>query len=221
MAEEEAKSSGGGYTDVFFWILLALVVWSVIKYVISMFGISAPNASSVSSAFTSFFNIFQIISVFLCLVFFLGTIYARFKLGQLLHHAHHAHSHDHGHAHHSHGDHGSHASKPQVAHQPNKRWTNILSRMSSANEADWRLAIIECDILLNEMLQKMGYHGDTIADKMKLVERSDFHTIDEAWDAHKTRNRIAHSGSEYHLSRSEAEQTFEKYKKVFDEFYFI
>jgi len=67
----------------------------------------------------------------------------------------------------------------------------------------------------------MGYVGEGVAEKLKQVEKADFSTLQNAWEGHKLRNRIAHEGSNFHLSRTEAEIAVENFKKVFEEFYFI
>jgi hypothetical protein len=105
--------------------------------------------------------------------------------------------------------------------EENARWTHIQSLISSYNPSDWRQAIIEADIILEEMLDKMGYEGTTIGDKLKNVERSDFVTLDKAKSAHHVRNRIAHGGSEYRLTRESAEKTIKDFEQVFKEFYYI
>ena len=103
----------------------------------------------------------------------------------------------------------------------NKRWDDILRHMASMNSSEWRMAILEADILLYEMLDQMGYQGDTIAEKLKVIEPSDFNNIDAAWRAHKVRNAISHEGASYELSYQQAQNTIELYRKVFQEFYFI
>jgi len=110
---------------------------------------------------------------------------------------------------------------PAVVDVSNRRWKNIQSLINSHNLNDWKQAIIEADILLDEMLDKMGYHGDSIGDKLKQIEPSDFLTLNQAWEAHKVRNQIAHQGSNYILSRDEAEKVISLYSEVFKEFYFI
>jgi len=110
---------------------------------------------------------------------------------------------------------------PPVVDVSNRRWKNIQSLIHSHNLNDWKQAIIEADILLDEMLDKMGYHGDSIGDKLKQIEPSDFLTLNQAWEAHKVRNQIAHQGSNYILSRDEAEKVISLYSEVFKEFYFI
>jgi hypothetical protein len=101
------------------------------------------------------------------------------------------------------------------------RWSSIVEQASSDNPADWRLAILEADIMLDELLDVQGYHGDTTGEKMKQVERSDFNTIDAAWEAHKLRNEIAHQGSARNLNQREVRRAIDLYEKVFREFSFI
>jgi hypothetical protein len=103
----------------------------------------------------------------------------------------------------------------------NYKWQRVVDHLDSENMSDWKLSILEADNILDEMLSKMGYHGDTIGDKLKQVEKSDFTTIDKAWEAHKTRNLIAHEGSDYVLTKKEAVRIIELYKDVFEEFFFI
>lgn len=110
---------------------------------------------------------------------------------------------------------------PRTENVNNRRWSNIQTLINSHSVNDWKQAIIEADIILYDLLDRMGYKGDSIGDKLKTVEPSDFLTLDKAWEAHKIRNRIAHKGSEYVLSRDDAEKAIELYREVFSEFYFI
>lgn len=103
----------------------------------------------------------------------------------------------------------------------NPRWQHVLDLMKTNNQNDWRQAIIEADIILDEMLRRMSYDGLTIGDMLKQVEPSDFITLEKAWEAHKFRNEIAHTGSEFKLSREEAERVINLYRAIFDEFYYI
>lgn len=102
-----------------------------------------------------------------------------------------------------------------------KKWDQINAMASSQNKNDWRLAILEADILLDDMVDVMGYKGEGLGEKLKQIERSDFNTIDLAWEAHKIRNTIAHAGTDYILSQREARRVIGLYKQVFEEFEFI
>lgn len=101
------------------------------------------------------------------------------------------------------------------------RWRTVVEHVDSQNPNDWRQAIIEADIILEEMLRGMGYRGESIGDMLKRVEKADFNTLDQAWEAHNVRNRIAHDGSGFLMSQHEAKRVVALYRQVFEEFFFI
>jgi hypothetical protein len=113
---------------------------------------------------------------------------------------------------------------PEALKQPevkNQKWMLVEQHVSSDNSSDWRLAILEADIILDELLDYLGYIGDTIGDKLKKVNRGDFQTLDQAWEAHKIRNAIAHEGSDFTLTQREAQRIIGLYRVVFEEFDYI
>lgn len=103
----------------------------------------------------------------------------------------------------------------------NVAWQRILDHLDSPNESDWRLAIIEADTVLKEVLDKSGFVGDTIGEKLKGLEKGDIASLSAAWEAHKVRNRIAHEGSEFRLNKREAERVIDLYRQVFEELHYI
>src|SRR4051812_24965862 len=46
---------------------------------------------------------------------------------------------------------------PPAAHSANTRWAHIESLMESGDSSKWREAILEADIMLNDVLFKRGY----------------------------------------------------------------
>lgn len=174
------------------------------------FEFGAPEGG-YSAFFIGLLSSVQAISAFVSLLFIMGIIYAKFKIGQI-----------------------GRATKLQTkvkeieqkkaARQlasENKKWKKVLEHVESENPSDWRLSILEADIILGELLTKMGYQGEGIGEQLKSVEKSDFHTLDEAWEAHKVRNRIAHDGGEFPLSQREAKRVLGLFESVFKEFYYI
>ena len=103
----------------------------------------------------------------------------------------------------------------------NPRWQRVVVHISSDNASDWRLAILECDIILDELLDKLGYFGGTIGDKLKNATTAEFRTLNNAWEAHKIRNAIAHEGQDFTLTQREARRIVSLYETVFREFDFI
>ncbi len=102
----------------------------------------------------------------------------------------------------------------------NERWGRVLDHVDSDHPNDWRIAIIEADTILEDLLDRMGYGGDTIGDKLKQVEPSDFLTLDNAWEAHKVRNELVHN-ADHVISKRETERIIDLYRSVFEEFHFI
>jgi len=96
-----------------------------------------------------------------------------------------------------------------------------MEHVESANANDWRLAILEADIMLDEFMENLGYHGDTLGEKLKKVEKSDMSSIDKAWEAHKIRNLIAHEGGDFVISHREARRVVNMYREVFEEYRYI
>ena len=101
------------------------------------------------------------------------------------------------------------------------RWQRILEQVATEDENQWRLAILEADIMLNDLLDLLGFKGETMSDKMKQVDVAVFNTIDYAWEAHKIRNVIAHEGTSYRLDAREARRVIKMYERVFKEFKFV
>lgn len=100
----------------------------------------------------------------------------------------------------------------------NPRWHRIEELRASTQPNDWRTAIMEADIMLDDMLSKQGYEGVGVGEKLKAVEPSDFNTLNDAWEAHKVRNQIAHQGTDFELTDTLARRTLAKYEAVFREF---
>jgi hypothetical protein len=102
-----------------------------------------------------------------------------------------------------------------------ERWDRVQGFIGSENPNDWRQAIIEADIMLEDVLTALGYQGNGIGEKLKRVELGDMKARQDAWDAHLVRNRVAHDGAEFALTKYEAQNTINQYKKVFEEFYHL
>jgi len=103
----------------------------------------------------------------------------------------------------------------------NLKWKLVEEHIGSDDANKWKLAILEADIILSELLDSLNLLGDGVGEKLKSVEESDFDHIDEAWEAHKIRNAIAHQGSDFLLTQREAKRVIRLYKSVFEEFEII
>jgi hypothetical protein len=106
-------------------------------------------------------------------------------------------------------------------HENVQRWRKILAMVDSTNQNDWRQAIIESDIILDEILSRANYPGMDLGSKIRSATSADFKTVDMAGEAHGVRNKIAHDGINFPLSQHEAKRVINLYRQVFEEFLFI
>lgn len=100
----------------------------------------------------------------------------------------------------------------------NEQWEKVVKYANSDNVSDWRLAIIEADVILEELLRAIGYEGESVGEMLKSVDKNEFLTIEDAWEAHKVRNAVAHSGGDFQLNERETKRTLALFEKVFKEF---
>lgn len=100
----------------------------------------------------------------------------------------------------------------------NERWNAVVEHISSTKEGDWRIAIIEADSMLDRLTKDMGLIGNDLGDRLRNAPTGDFQTLDQAWEAHKLRNRIAHEGLKFQLQYRDAKKAIEMYESVFNEF---
>ncbi len=99
----------------------------------------------------------------------------------------------------------------------NDRLADVLTHIASDNPNDWKLAIIEADIILDQTLKTAGYAGNSLGERLKSINPTSLKSLDAAWQAHKVRNQIAHEGADFILTRRLAEETIKQYKMVFAE----
>lgn len=109
----------------------------------------------------------------------------------------------------------------KVIEPKNEQWEKVVKYTSSSNTSDWRLAIIEADVMLEELLRTLGYKGESLGEMLKSVDKNEFLTIEDAWEAHKVRNAIAHSGGDFQLNEREVKRVIALFEKIFKEFQMI
>jgi len=99
----------------------------------------------------------------------------------------------------------------------NPRWHYIQTLIESPNDSDWRVAIIEADSLMEEMLKERGISGNTVSELLEGAKSSGYQSIQDAWDAHLVRNQIAHQGSDFPLTQIEGRRVIKMFQNFFEE----
>ena len=173
-----------------------------------IFGGGSASIEHFFDVLSFWWNIYSILAILLALLFLAGFIYAKMRYHEL-----------------------AHLVSEMLAESEHEwarlygegakgstRWAEVETHILSENPSDWKLAIIEADVMLEEMLHGAGYVGGSIGDMLKSANLQSFATLRDAWDAHTVRNEIAHAGSDYVLTKRGAQETILKYERVFREF---
>jgi hypothetical protein len=99
-------------------------------------------------------------------------------------------------------------------------WSQMLARAASDDENERKLAIISVDSLVDKILGLSGYQGENLGERLKKIEPSDLDSLNDIWEAHKVRNRIAHE-PDLKLSHEESVNTLRRYEKVLKELRYL
>lgn len=110
--------------------------------------------------------------------------------------------------------HDAHHAEEENEHH---RWKHVMTLIESTQESDWRQAIIEADIILFDGLDHAGYFGESVGEKLKSADPRRLASLQDAWDAHKVRNDIAHQGYQFVLSDRMAYRAIQQYEVVLKE----
>lgn len=101
-----------------------------------------------------------------------------------------------------------------------KAWLQIQKRIQTGDESNLKLAVIEADKILDEILKRSGFAGETMSDRLKNLTPAQLSNLEQVWGAHKLRNRIVHE-PDFEVSRAEAELAVSIYGRAFREFKLI
>ncbi len=169
---------------------------------------SGGESGSFLGKLETIWNIYSVIAILLSLVFFVGFVYAKIRYGQLVEIEQAALK----------EAEAQWAIRHNRTDSKNTKWEAIQRRVTENNPESWRVAIIEADIMLDETLRNTGYVGQSIGEMLKSANPNSFTTVQDAWEAHKVRNTIAHVGSDFVLTQKVAQETITQFGRVFREF---
>lgn len=213
---------GGGSGDEILWVIIALVVFFVVIFgfskpfdptylnIYALFGKLLPGVQKFVAFLINphFWTTLGYISMTCSLLCITIIIFSLVRMFEIQYHEDDEIEHEINEA---------LARDAEQERNENPRWRYIETLVDSPNESDWRIAIIEADTMLDEILDDRGYSGDTLADKLKAVDGGAFTSLQNAWDAHNVRNQIAHAGSDFSITELEARRVIKMFKNVFEE----
>ena len=92
-----------------------------------------------------------------------------------------------------------------------KQWDKIRKRTESGAESDYKLAIIDADDFLNEILDKRGYEGKDFNEVIEKAGGMISPILKDVINAHETRNYIVYN-PDFKLSTDQAKKVLETYE---------
>jgi len=105
--------------------------------------------------------------------------------------------------------------KDSVKKHARASWEDIERHFFAGDDNDLKIALIEADNLLAEALHDAGIPGATLGERLQRMNEEKLPNLQEVWDAHKIRNRIAHE-TNFVLKRDLAERALTVYEKALE-----
>lgn len=96
------------------------------------------------------------------------------------------------------------------------RWAEIKKHVSSFTEAEWKLAVIEADKFVDDVLKTGGYPGESMGERLMLIEPGQLLSLQNLWDAHKLRNLLVHD-PHYQMTHRQAKSAVEAFEQTLRE----
>lgn len=97
-----------------------------------------------------------------------------------------------------------------------KAWKQIQERLKIGELNQLKLAVLEADKILHEILRMAGYQGKNLDEIFEEMTEAQLSNIKEIRQVHNLRHRIS-AEPDFCLSLNEAQEAIEIYKKAFQE----
>jgi len=97
-----------------------------------------------------------------------------------------------------------------------KKWGMVKKRLEKDNEAEYKLALIEADKILDDILKKMGYGEESLNEKLKHLSSSDVSNLEELLKVNEICQNVVHD-PDYRLNKEKAEEIISVFEKSFKE----
>ncbi len=95
----------------------------------------------------------------------------------------------------------------------NRKWESIMKGIKSGTESEYKLAVIEADDFLYQVLEEKDFEGDTLEELIVKAGSRRIQHYDEILEAHRVRNAIVYDTS-YRLETETAEKILANYESA-------
>ena len=112
------------------------------------------------------------------------------------------------------------AQKPYQKVKIVKDWEKIMKQVKNGDESEKKLAVIEADDMVYDMVRKLGYKGEKLEEMLEKENSDIIPNIEDLKRAHKRRRDIVYDPG-YTLTKEEAEEVMAIYEKTFKDLQFF
>ncbi|MDX9913154.1 MAG: hypothetical protein RBS77_01070 [Candidatus Moranbacteria bacterium] len=96
-----------------------------------------------------------------------------------------------------------------------KRWLEIENRLKLENNMQNKIAILEADKLVDEILLNIGYTGSNMKERLEKANANQIEEIDNLIEAHDVRNKIIYD-DKFYLDNEESQRVIRLYREFLD-----
>ncbi|HOX30091.1 MAG TPA: hypothetical protein P5080_03385 [Candidatus Paceibacterota bacterium] len=106
--------------------------------------------------------------------------------------------------------------RPYVIKKIDKQWMKILQRLESELETEYKLSVIEADLLLNDVMKRLGNEGKNLNEKLERVKPGVFSQLQTLKEADQVYQNLVYDTS-YHLTQSDAKRIVAEFERALSE----
>lgn len=101
-----------------------------------------------------------------------------------------------------------------------KRWVKVEKRLRSKNPSQYKVAVIEADLIADEILKGIGYEGDNMSERLSSLAPHQLDNLEDLKNAHEIRNRIVHE-ADFLLDENQAKEVVAVYEHLLKHLEFL
>ena len=105
---------------------------------------------------------------------------------------------------------------PEAPTAYSARWEEIKQHANSFVEAEWKLAVVEADKFVDDVLKTAGFVGESMGERLMLIKPDQIINLQYLWDAHKLRNLLVHDPN-FRLTHQQALFAINAFESVLKE----
>lgn len=92
-----------------------------------------------------------------------------------------------------------------------ERWNLLLKKTATGAPDALKIAVIDADKLVDDVLQQLGFQGEHMADRLEQFKPGELRSFERVSRAHRIRNQLVHSPG-FTLTPEEAKRTLLDYQ---------